>query len=186
MDETATIYFPAEIRGLLDAAVLKLWDPARPVSDLSPVADWLEADGWDHLVRGTVGSYRYVSEVAEYLDDFYLIEYTDIEDYSQIKNADRLKYARMMIADKLEECMDSIHCIPVESLSMPPAALCMVMYYHPQGGAEFGYLEVCHSIEDYLESFKGDIIMDVNSLSDREILRLWRKAKSARPKKKKS
>ena len=67
---------------------------------------------------------------------------------------------------------------------MSPAALCILMYYHPQGGAEFGSLEVCHSIEDYLESFKGDIIMDANDLSDREILRLWRKAKSARPKKK--
>ncbi len=186
MDESKPIEFPPEVRELLDAAVLALWDPARPAPDLSPITEWLEVDGWDYVVDGIVGSYCYVSELAEYLDDDNLLEYTDIERHSQIKNADRLDFARSEIASKLDDCMDSIHCIPVESPSMPPAALCMMMYYHPQGGAAFGSLEVCHSVEDYLESFKGDIVMNANDLSDRDILGLWRKAKPARVKKKKS
>ena len=55
----------------------------------------------------------------------------------------------------------------------------MMMYFHPQGGAEFYDLMLCHSIDDYLESLKGDIAMDADSLSDRDILRFWTKGAPA-------
>lgn len=186
MDESKPIEFPPEVRELLDAAVLALWDPARPAPDLSPISEWLEVDGWDYVVNGIVGPYRYLSELADYLDDDYLLDCTDIEKHSLIKNPDRIEFGRSVIASRLDDCMDSIHFIPVDSLSMPPAALCMMMYYHPQGGAEFSDLVLCHSIEDYLESLKGDIVMNADDLSDGDILGLWRKAKPVRVKKMKS
>ena len=61
-----------------------------------------------------------------------------------------------------------------------------MMYFHPQGGAEFYDLIVCHSIDDYLESLRGEIVMDVNSLSDQVILKLWHKGKFSWVKSRKS
>jgi hypothetical protein len=186
MDDSSLIEFPPEVRALLDQAVLALWDPARPDPDLNSITDWLEVEGWDYVVDGLVGAYRYVGsrtgpnylgQIVDYLNDDYLLECTDIDNYSRIKNADRIEFARSVIASSLEESMDSIHSIPVLSDTMPPADLCMMMYFHPQGGAEFSNLFVCHSIDDYLEPLKGDIAMDANSLSDRDILKLWRKGK---------
>lgn len=195
MDDSTPIEFPPEVRALLDQAVLALWDPAQPVPDLSPITDWLEVDGWNYVVGGVVGAYCYVGsrtgpnylgQIVDDLKDDDLLEYSDIANYSRIKNADRIEFARSVIASRLEESMDSIHSIPVLSETMPPADLCMMMYFHPQGGAEFSNLVVCHSIEDYLEPLKGDIVMDANSLSDRDILKLWHKGKFSWVKSRKS
>ena len=175
MDDSAPIEFPPEVRALLDQAVLHLWDPTRPVPDLWPIKDWLEVDGWGHVVTGLAGSYCYLNSLSDDLNDTTLLDNWDIEKKSQIKNADRIQYARSVIDSRLEESMDSIHSIPVHSDTMPPADLCMMIYFHPQGGTEFYDLMVCHSIDDYLESLKGDIVMDMNKLRDRDILRHWTK-----------
>lgn len=180
MDDSTRIEFPPEVRSLLDQAVLALWDPARPVPDLSPITDWLEVDGWDHVVNGLVGPYLARESLCEILHDSALREDWDIGQKSRIRNADRIEYARSEIANRLADGMDTIACIPIDSPTMPPADLCMMVdYNHPQGGAQFPDLMVCHSIDDYLESLKGDIVMDADSLSDRDILRLWTKGDPA-------
>ncbi len=195
MDDSSLPEFPPEVCTLLDQAVFSLWDPARPVPDLSPITGWLEVEGWDYVVDGLVGSYLYVGsrtgpnylgQIVDYLNDDYLLECTDIDDYSRIKNADRIEFARSDITSRLNESMDSIHRVSVRSDAMPPADLCMMVYFHPQGGAEFSNIVVCHSIDDYLESLKGDIVMDAKSLSDRDILKLWHKGKFSWVKSRKS
>jgi hypothetical protein len=69
--------------------------------------------------------------------------------------------------------MDCIHRLPIDSASMPPADLCMMMYFHPQGGASISDLMVCHSVDDYLASRDGSIVISESSLTDKKILRMW-------------
>lgn len=191
MAKSNPIRFPPKVRALLNAAVLALQDPARPVPDLSPITEWLEVDGWDYVVNGQVSSYCHVDSLAGtndldkllgFFNDDSLLEYTDIENYSLIKDSDRIEFARSEIARRLEESMDSVHCIPVHSTTVSPAYLCMMVYFHPQGGAFFSNLEVCHSVDDYLKPLKGDIVLDADSLSDKDILQRWHKGKLSWPK----
>lgn len=68
--------------------------------------------------------------------------------------------------------------IPIETDQKPPAELCFIMDYHPQGRASFDDLRVCHSAEDYLRDWGGEIISDQAELSNSEILDLWRKSEA--------
>jgi hypothetical protein len=69
--------------------------------------------------------------------------------------------------------MDSMHVIELESKKMPPAVICILMYFHPQGGAFFDPIKVDFTVEDYLDSIKDDIILDKDHLSDQLILQAW-------------
>jgi hypothetical protein len=89
---------------------------------------------------------------------------------------DRLIFARGQIEYLLSTSMDSFHSIPIEMKRMPPAEICFTMYFHGQGGATFYGIEVTHSAQDYIESLKGEFILDANDLSDMKFLDLWKKS----------
>jgi len=172
---TMTKKIPANLRPLVDQAICNLWDKNCPLPDLSPLGDWLEVDGWDYVVDGIYSPYADMDALKEFLSDEMLIEYDYAAHASEITDAIRLEFARQKIDHLLTESMDSMHVIELESKSMPPAVLCVLMYYHGQGGAFFNSIDVDFSAEDYIESFKEDIILDQHSLSDQQILSAWMK-----------
>jgi hypothetical protein len=173
-----TAKFPTDIQSILDAAVLYLWDKRRPEPNLELLTEWLEGDGWDDVVSGLTASCIYTSRILDDMNDENLLEYRDIANQEIITNSDRIEFARCRIESLISDSMDSFHSIPIESKKMPPAELCFTMYYHPQGGASIDGISVCHSHQDYLDECKGEIITDVNDLSNTEILTLWKKSEA--------
>ena len=167
--------FPPNLQKSIDAAVLHLWDKRMPEPDLAQLIGWLESEGWNDVVKGLIACYVYVSEVIEVLNDETLMEFTDITERKSIINSDRILFARRHIDSLISSSMDSFHSIPISSKKFPPAELCLTMYFHPQGGADFYDICICHSAEDFVEAVKGELIMDAKDLSDKEILDLWRK-----------
>lgn len=170
--------FPKNIKELLNTAINNLWDERVPQPDLSSMSDWLESDGWDDVVSGLTSSCIYTSRILEDFNDENLLEHRDIGNKQNITNDDRIAFARGLIDYLLSDSMDSCHSIPIETDQMPPAVLCFIMYFHPQGGASFYDLRVCHSAEDYLRDCGGEIINDSADLSNSEILGLWRKSEA--------
>jgi hypothetical protein len=170
--------FPPNVQKTLDAAVLHLWDKRRPEPDLDSLSEWLEGDGWDDVVSLSVGCCIYTDRIMDDLNDETLLEYRDIADPKKITNPQRIEFARSRIEHLISDSMDSFHAIPIESKNMPPAELCFTMYFHPQGGAYFSGISVCHSHQDYLNDCEGDFIIDANDLSDSQILTLWKKSEA--------
>jgi hypothetical protein len=170
--------FPPNVQKTLDAAVLHLWDKRRPEPDFDSLSEWLERDGWDDVVSLLVGCCIYTDRIMDDLNDENLLEYRDIENQASITNLDRIEFARDHINHLISDSMNSFHALPVESKNMPPAELCFAMYFHPQGGAYFSGISICHSHQDYLNECNGEIIIDANDLSDLEILALWRKSET--------
>jgi hypothetical protein len=172
--------FPKKLQLLIDDGIRHLWDPKYPDPDLSLLAEWLESEAWDEVVNGMMGGYIDRDRVLEFLDDETLMEDFEIDELTGISDQDRIDFARGRIHDLFEDNMCSVHVIDVESKAMPPASLAMTMYYHPQGGAEFYDLTICHSAEDYLASLKPECILEQSDLPDEEILKLWKKPKARR------
>jgi hypothetical protein len=170
--------FPKELQILIDDGIRHLWDPKYPDPDLILLADWLESEAWDDIVNGMMGSYIDRDRVIELLDDETLLEYFDIDESTGISDQDRIDFVRGRIHYLFENSMCSIHVIDVESKGMPPASLAMTMYYHPQGGAEFYDLTLCHSAEDYLASLQPECILAQGDISDEEILRRWKRPRA--------
>ena len=170
--------FPPNVQKTLDAAVLHLWDKRRPEPDFDSLSEWLEGDGWDDVVSLLVGCFIYTDRIMDDLNDENLLEYRDIDNQACITNSDRIEFARDHINHLISDSMDSFHALPVESKNMPPAELCFTMYFHPQGGAYFSGISVCHSHQDYLRACEGDFIIDANDLSDSQILNLWKKSEA--------
>ena len=166
--------FPPELQRILDAAVLHLWDEKNPASDLNPLKEWFEIDGWDDVIAGLVGPYVDIDSASEDFNDEVLMEEMEIVDQSTITNDNRVAFARGLITSKLLESMDSLSSIVVQTKKMPPAVLCIAHYYHGQGGVFFHDLCVCHSTEDYLR-MRDYIIINDNQLSDSKIINLWRR-----------
>jgi len=173
-----TAKFPSNLKTILDAAVLHLWDNRRPQPDLEVLSAWLEGDGWDDVVSALIGGCIYTSRIMDDLNDETLLEYRDITDPKIITNPQRIEFARSRIEHLISDSMDSFHAIPLHSKKMPPAELCFMMDYHPQGGACFSGISVCHSHQDYLDDCDGEIIIDANDLSDVKILALWKKSEA--------
>ena len=172
--------FPKKLQLLINDGIRHLWDPKYPDPDLSLLAEWLESEAWDDVVNGLMGCYIDRDIVIEFLNDETLLEYFDIDESIGISDEDRIGFARGRIHSLFEDSMCSVHVIDVESKAMPPASLAMTMYYHPQGGAEFYDLTICHSAEDYLASLKPECILEQGDLTDEEILKLWKKPKARR------
>ena len=172
--------FPKKLQRLIDDGIHHLWDAKYPKPDLFLLSEWLESEAWDDVVRGMMGGYIDRDSVIEFLNDETLMEDFDIDESTGISDQDRIDFVRGKIHDLFEDNMCSIHVIDVESKGMPPASLTMTMYYHPQGGAEFYDLTICHSAEDYLASLKPEYILEQSDLPDDEILKLWKKPKARR------
>ena len=172
--------FPKKLQRLIDDGIHHLWDAKYPKPDLFLLSEWLESEAWDDVVRGMMGGYIDRDSVIEFLNDETLMEDFDIDESTGISDQDRIDFVRGKIHDLFEDNMCSIHVIDVESKGMPPASLAMTMYFHPQGGAEFYDLTICHSAEDYLASLKPEYILDQSDLPDDEILKLWKKPKARR------
>jgi hypothetical protein len=172
--------FPKKLQLLIDDGIRHLWDPKYPDPDLSLLAEWLESEAWDDVVNGMMGGYIDRDRVIEFLNDGTLLEYFDIDESIGFSDEDRIGFARARINSLFEDGMCSVHVIDVESKGMPPASLAMTLYYHPQGGAEFYDLTICHSAEDYLASLKPECILEQGDLTDEEILKLWKKPKARR------
>ena len=170
--------FPRSLHKILEEAVLHLWDDNYPEPDLTPLGKWLEVDGWNEVVTGLFSSCIYASSILEDLNDENLIEYTEVANKKKIKNSDRITFARNHIEHLLSESMDSLHSITIDFEKMPPAELCFTMYYHGQGGAMFGDFELCHSPEEFIKEFDGDLITTPADLSDLQILDLWKKSEA--------
>jgi len=171
---------PKKVQLLIDDAIRHLWDPKFPKPDLSLLSEWLEDEAWDDVVNGIWGGYIDRDRLVELLDDATMMDYIDVDQETGITDQIRIDFARGRLDALLEETMCSIHAIDVTSKGMPPASLCIMMYYHGQGGASFYDLTVCHSIEDYLASLKPENILANGDLSDKELLKLWRKPKALR------
>ena len=172
-----TTKFPLDLQKILDAAVLYPWDKCIPEPELSALIAWLEADGWDAVVISGL-TCIYVSGIIDDLNDENLMEQTDIVNKKRITNSNRIAFARGHIEHLFSESMDSYHSISIDTKTMPCAALCFTMYYHPQGGATFDGLRVCPSSQDYLDGCNGQIIMNASDLSDSEILDLWKQSEA--------
>jgi hypothetical protein len=170
--------FPKRLQRLIDDGIRHLWDAKYPEPDLFLLAEWLESEAWDDVVSGLMSCYIDRDRVIEFLNDETLLEYFDINESIGITDEDRIGLARGRIDSLIEDSMCSAHVIDVESKGMPPASLAMTMYFHPQGGAEFYDLTICHSAEDYLASLKPEYILGQSDLSDDEILKLWKKSKA--------
>lgn len=175
----ATI-FPKKLQRLIDDGIRHLWDPKYPEPDLFLLAKWLESEAWDDVVNGLMGCYIDRDSVIEFFNDETLLEYFDINESIGITDEDRIGFARGRIDSLFEESMCSAHVIDVESTSMPPAYLAMTLYFHPQGGAVFYDLTMCHSVEDYIASLKPECILEQGDMPDEEILKLWRKPEARR------
>ena len=171
-----TLKFPVALQKKLEEAALHLWDKSYPEPDLSSMAVWLETDGWDFVVNGLYSSCIYSSVVMNDLDDETLMEHIEVTSRRKIKNSDRILFTKNHIEYLLSDSMDSLHSIPIEFRKMPPAELCFTMYYHGQGGAMFGDFQLCHSSEEFIEQFEGDIILTPDDLSDLQILNLWKQS----------
>lgn len=167
---------PLDLKRLLEKNVLHLWNEKYPAPDLTPLGEWLEVEGWDEVISGLYSSCIYSSNVMTYLNDETLMEHIDIVKRKDIKNSDRISFARNHIEYLLSDSMDSIHSISIEFNDMPPADLCFTMYYHGQGGAKFDDFELCHSPEKFIKEFDGDLITSPADLSDLQILDLWKKS----------
>ena len=172
-----TAKFPVELRPLVDQAIFHLWDINYPRPDLTPLSDWLGigSDGWDYVVDGLISPYIYIDEAKEFFSDEMLIEYDYVEYASEITDAIRLEFARQKIDHLLTESMYSMHVIELESKHMPPAVLCVLMYYHGQGGAFFNSIDVDFSAEDYINLVKDDIILYQHYITDSQLLEAWAK-----------
>jgi hypothetical protein len=170
-----TAKFPIQLRPIIEQAICHLWDKNFPCPDLTPVGDWLGLanDGWDYVVDGLFSSYFHIENIKEFFSDEMLIDYGYVVNSTDINNEIRIKCARDRINYLLSESMDSMHVINLESKKMPPAVLCILMYHHGQGGAYFNSIKVDFSVEDYIDSIKGDIILGQNYLSDQQILQNW-------------
>jgi hypothetical protein len=167
--------FPKKLQLLIDDAIRHLWDPKYPKPDLRPLIDYLEDGAWDDLVNGIVGGFIDRDRLVEFLDDATLMDHIDVDGPNGITDQYRIDFARGRLDSLVEESMYSIHAIDVESKAMPPASLCVMMYYHGQGGSSYYDLSVCHSAEDYLESLKPETILEQGDLGDDDILKLWKK-----------
>lgn len=165
--------FPPNLRTLLDQAICNLWDKNCPQPDLSPLGDWLEVDGWDFVVDGIFSPYFHIERAKEFFSDEALLDYGYAVEISTITDEIRLEFARHKIDYLLNDSMDSMHVIEIESTKMPPAVLCILMYYHGQGGAFFNAISVDFSAEDYVDSMKNEIILDQQYLTDSQILKYW-------------
>ena len=172
---TMTNKIPTNLRPLVDQAICNLWDKNYPLPDLSPLGDWLEVDGWDYVVDGIYSPYVDMEALKEFLSDEMLIEYDYVEYASEITDAIRLEFARQKIDHLLTESMYSMHVIELESKHMPPAVLCVLMYYHGQGGAFFNSIDVDFSAEDYINLVKDDIILYQHYITDSQLLEAWAK-----------
>lgn len=167
---------PSNLAKLLEEAVFHLWDENYPEPDLSILAEWLEAEGWDEVVSGMFSSCIYSSSILDAINDENLLECTDVLSKKKIRNSDRISFARNHIEHLLSESMDSIHSITIGFEHMPPAELCFTIYYHGQGGATFSDFQLCHSTEEFIEQFEGEIVTTPDKLSDLHILNLWKQS----------
>lgn len=170
-----TTKFPADAQLLIDQAICNLWDKKYPKPDLEPLGAWLESDGWDYVVDGIFSPYFHIEKVKDYFSDESLIDYGYAVATSEITDKLRIEFARHKIDYLLSESMDSVHIIEIESMDMPPAVLCILMYYHGQGGAFFDFIGVDFSAEDFVNSIKNEIILDHEFLTDSKILEFWLK-----------
>ena len=166
---------PTNLRPLVDQAICNLWDKNCPLPDLSPLGEWLEVDGWDYVVDGIFSPYFHMDVLKDFLSDEMLMDYGYVVDAIEITDAIRVEFARQKIDYLITESMDSMHVIELESKSMPPAVLCILMYYHGQGGAFFNSIDVDFSAEDYVNSIKDEIVLDHHYITDQQILEAWMK-----------
>lgn len=170
--------FPKKFQLLIDDAICHLWDPKYPEPDLQLLTEFLEDEAWDDLVMGILGGYIDRDRLIEFLDDSIFMDYEYVDEKTGITDQDRINFARGRLQYLLDESMYSIHAFEVESKSMPPASLCIMMYYHGQGGATYYDISVWHSYDEYLAIQKPEIIMEQGDISDDEILKLWKKPRA--------
>lgn len=170
-----TAKFPVELRPLVDQAIFHLWDKKYPRPDLTPLGDWLGlgSEGWDYVVSGLFSPYVHIEDTKEFFSDEMLIEYGYAVNLSDITDEIRLKCACQRIDSLISGSLDSMHVIELESEKMPPAVICILMYYHPQGGAYFTSIDIDFSVEDYIDSIKDDIILGQDYFSHQQILKAW-------------
>ncbi len=166
--------FPKKLQLLIDDAIRHLWDPEYPEPDLRLLTEYLEVDAWNDVVSGIVGGYIDRDSLVEFMDDATLMDHIDDDQPQRITDQYRINFARGRLDSLFGETMCSIHAIDVESNAMPPASLCMMVYFHGQGGTSFYDLTICHSVEDYLESLKPETILEQGDLRDDDILKLWK------------
>jgi hypothetical protein len=170
--------FPKKFQVLIDDAIRHLWDPKYPEPDLLLLTECLEDEAWDDLVMGILGGYIDRDRLIEFLDDATLLDYVDVDEKTGITVQDRINFARGRLEHLLNETMCSIHAIDVESKAMPPASLCIMMYYHGQGGSSYYDISVWHTEDEYLASLKPEIILEQGDITDVEILNLWKKPRA--------
>lgn len=165
---------PKPIQEVLDDLIRHLWDQNFPKPNLDSLSEWLEVDGWDDVVDGLHASYVYCDALAEFFNDRVLMDYVDLRDLESITDADRLTYARNRVEFLTQESMDSLHIIEIDSETLPPAVLGVMLYYHGQAGeASFHEIKAAFTPEDYIKSKKGVLVMGNDDLSDEEILQMW-------------
>ena len=167
--------YPKKFQLLIDDAIRHLWDPKYPKPDLQSLTELLEDEAWDDLVMGILGGYIDRDSLIEFLDDSTLMDYEYVDEKTGITDQSRINFARGRLQSLLDETMCSIHTIDVESKAMPPATLCIMMYYHPLGGSSYYDISVWHTEDEYLDCLKPEIILEQGDISDVEILKLWKK-----------
>ena len=165
---------------MLSAEVIEsLADLNKAMPDLQPFHDWLENDGWDEVVMSILGQFINLDHVADtFFYDSCLREYIDIDE-GEITDQIRIDFAREKIDYAISISEDSVHAIHISLDQSSSFYLLCVINGQGQGGWEVEWGYVYQTIDKLMASLETYFLIDSQSASDTDIIKLWKDAESA-------
>jgi hypothetical protein len=181
---------PKSLWPIRDGIVEHVLTGAPLPQDYGLLHQWLEGDGWDALTNAWDDemAINLISLSTSFDDaEFSAQEYID---EGKICDADRIRFARTLIARAVDECdgyiNPSVHCYKlVREDGQSAVAACTIEMQGPDPVTYWcGFYS---SKEDFLKRIKGPSLVlwrDLPELTDSDILSLWN-FKKKRPSKRK-
>jgi hypothetical protein len=170
------IDIPSSLQDLAKSAVEKVFIKNLRITDLKPLYEWFENDGWDDLVMSVQGGCVYLEQVADhwFYDDL-LKEDLDL-DSGEVSITDemRISFARMRLDFDLSQTDDSIHAVELKVPGLPSVFLDCLIKGQGQGGWEVEWGRAFKTLPELLNSYGDMVVMDSKTISDNKILKLWR------------
>jgi hypothetical protein len=185
------INLPSQLTGIRDQIIDNVRSGKSIPTNSSELINWYETEAWDDLVSGWGNDELIVLN----LNHLAWLKFSDSELIANqecdepVTNKLRIKYARQLIAETLEnsdgyDC-PTVHAVELKKNDGNTAILGWTMEIHGQGGAVAVFQGAFSDIEHFYQNLRNcDFLFssEQDQLTDEKILELWEKPKeSAQP-----
>jgi hypothetical protein len=179
--------WPASHQSLLDDLVDQASGRRKRRRGFKRLGAWVEGNDWDALVDdgpggGWVGLALDLQWPSGHLSDADLVDYEGRASRRGLADVDRIRYARVRLAESLRAADDgtpSVHVCPVRHTDGTGALLCGVARIRGQAGPELEWHGVFDSLGEYLDGLPSRSLVhedDLADLTDAQILAAWHRS----------